>query len=47
MTCAVNYIQSRNFRGFEVYMITIAIYLLLSIALRALLGGIDYAVFPN
>jgi polar amino acid transport system permease protein len=32
-----NLIQSRNFRAFEAYMVATAIYLLLAIALRALL----------
>lgn len=34
LTFAANFITSRNFRNFEVYLVTTAIYLLLAIALR-------------
>lgn len=34
LTYAANFIQSRNFRGFEVYLVVTAIYLLLAIGLR-------------
>lgn len=44
---AANYIQSRNFRAFEVYLVVTAIYLLLSISLRAVLRGVGRAVFPK
>jgi len=37
LTYAANYIQSRNFRAFEVYFLVALIYLLLSIALRYVL----------
>ncbi|MFG1359459.1 amino acid ABC transporter permease [Xanthobacter pseudotagetidis] len=47
LTYAANYIQSRNFRAFEVYLVVTGIYLLLAIALRALLRGIGRAVFPK
>ncbi len=47
LTYAANYIQSRNFRAFEVYLVATALYLMLSIALRALLRGIGRAVFPK
>jgi polar amino acid transport system permease protein len=47
LTYAANYIQSRNFRAFEVYLVVTGIYLALAIALRALLRGIARAVFPK
>lgn len=34
LTYAANFIQSRNFRGFEVYLVVTAIYLLLAVGLR-------------
>jgi len=37
LTFAANYIQSRNFRAFEVYFVTTGIYLLLAVLLRRLL----------
>jgi polar amino acid transport system permease protein len=37
LTFAANFIQSRNFRAFETYIIVALIYLLMSIGLRALL----------
>jgi polar amino acid transport system permease protein len=37
LSYAANLIQSRNFRGFEAYLIATALYLLLSIALRRVL----------
>lgn len=47
LTYAANYIQSRNFRAFEVYLVATALYLMLAIGLRALLRGIGRAVFPK
>lgn len=37
LTFAANFIQSRNFRAFEVYLVTTGIYLMLAILLRQLL----------
>jgi len=37
LTFAANFIQSRNFRAFEVYFVTTGIYLALSVLLRQLL----------
>jgi polar amino acid transport system permease protein len=47
LTYAANFIQSRNFRAFEVYLVVTLIYLLLAIATRALLRGIGRVVFPK
>ena len=40
LTYAANYIQSRNFRAFEVYLVVTVLYLLLAISTRSLLRGI-------
>jgi polar amino acid transport system permease protein len=40
LTFAANFIQSRNFRAFETYIIVALIYLALSVALRALLSRV-------
>ena len=45
LTYAANFIQSRNFRAFEVYLVTALIYLLLAIATRALLRVIGRRYF--
>jgi polar amino acid transport system permease protein len=47
LTYAANYIQSRNFRAFEVYLVVTALYLLLAIAARAILRGIGRWSFPK
>jgi polar amino acid transport system permease protein len=47
LTYAANFIQSRNFRAFEVYLVATLLYLLLAIAMRAVLRGVGYAVFPR
>lgn len=47
LTYAANYIQSRNFRAFEVYLVVTLLYLLLSVAARAILNGIGRFVFPR
>ena len=47
LTFAANFIQSRNFRPFEIYFVTTAIYLCLAILLRQLLGGIGWWLFPR
>jgi polar amino acid transport system permease protein len=45
LTYAANYIQSRDFRAFETYLIVTAIYLVLSIALRWLLNRMGARLF--
>jgi polar amino acid transport system permease protein len=47
LTYAANFIQSRNFRAFEVYLVVAVIYLLLAIIVRALLRGLGYQLFPK
>ncbi|MFG1427226.1 amino acid ABC transporter permease [Roseixanthobacter glucoisosaccharinicivorans] len=47
LTYAANFVQSRNFRAFEVYLVAAFLYLLLAIAMRALLRGIGRALFPK
>jgi polar amino acid transport system permease protein len=47
LTYAANYIQSRDFRSFETYMIVTVIYLLLSIALRWLLNRLGARLFAG
>jgi polar amino acid transport system permease protein len=42
LTYAANFIQSRNFRAFEVYLVAALIYLLLAIVVRALLRAIGH-----
>jgi polar amino acid transport system permease protein len=45
LTYAANFIQSRNFRAFEVYLVSALIYLLLAIGARALLRIIGQRFF--
>ncbi len=45
LTFAASYIQSRNFRAFEVYLVTTVIYLLLAIGLRGLLHATGVYLF--
>jgi polar amino acid transport system permease protein len=47
LTYAANYIQSRNFRSFESYLIITAIYLLLSILLRQSLNRLGRGLFAG
>ncbi len=47
LTYAANFIQSRNFRAFEVYFVSALLYLLLAIGMRALLRGIGRLAFPR
>jgi polar amino acid transport system permease protein len=47
LTYAANFIQSRNFRAFEVYFVAALLYLLLAIAARALLRGLGRVIFPS
>lgn len=45
LTYAANFIQSRNFRAFEVYLVSALIYLLLAIGMRAGLRVIGHRYF--
>ena len=47
LTYAANFIQSRNFRAFEVYFVAAGLYLLLAILMRALLRGVGRVIFPK
>ncbi|MFC5069986.1 amino acid ABC transporter permease [Flaviflagellibacter deserti] len=47
LTFAANFIQSRNFRAFEAYAVSTAIYLLLAILLRQVLRGVGFTLFPR
>jgi polar amino acid transport system permease protein len=47
LTYAANFIQSRNFRSFESYLIITAIYLFLSIVLRQLLNRLGRGLFAG
>ncbi|AFL50205.1 polar amino acid transport system permease protein [Sinorhizobium fredii] len=47
LTFAANFIQSRTFRAFEAYMISTAVYLLLAILLRQMLGMVGWLIFPR
>lgn len=45
LTFAANFIQSRTFRGFEVYLVVTAIYLLLAVIMRATFNLVGQRVF--
>lgn len=47
LTFAANFIQSRNFRAFETYIVTTLIYLALALALRQALRGVGWWLFPR
>ncbi|WP_028312762.1 amino acid ABC transporter permease [Derxia gummosa] len=47
LTFAANFIQSRSFRAFEVYIVVTGIYLALSVLLRQLLRGVGGLMFPR
>lgn len=47
LTFAANFIQSRNFRAFETYIVSTLIYLALAIMLRQLLAGLGWMLFPR
>jgi polar amino acid transport system permease protein len=47
LTYAANFIQSRTFRAFEVYLVAAVIYLLLAIVTRALLRGLGRILFQS
>ncbi|RWP03056.1 MAG: amino acid ABC transporter permease [Mesorhizobium sp.] len=47
LTFAANFIQSRNFRAFETYIVSTLIYLALAILLRQMLAGLGWMLFPR
>lgn len=47
LTFAANFIQSRNFRAFEVYFVATAIYFVLVLVLRQLLRALGLWLFPR
>lgn len=47
LTFAANFIQSRNFRSFEVYFVAAAVYLLLAIGLRQLFSLVGTLAFAR
>ena len=47
LTAAAQNIQSRTFRSFEVYIVTIGIYLVLSIGFSAVFAALNRAFFPR
>jgi polar amino acid transport system permease protein len=47
LTYAANFVQSRNFRAFEVYLVVAVAYLLLAIVMRALLRRLGRVLFKS
>jgi polar amino acid transport system permease protein len=47
LTYAANFIQSRNFRSFEIYLVITAIYLGLAIVLRRMLNQLGSGLFAG
>jgi polar amino acid transport system permease protein len=47
LTYAANFIQSRDFRAFETYIVTTLIYLALAMLLRQVLRGVGWWLFPR
>ncbi len=47
LTYAANYIQSRTFRSFEIYLVITVVYLFLAIALRRLLNRMGRGLFAG
>jgi polar amino acid transport system permease protein len=47
LTYAANFVQSRTFRAFEVYLVAAVIYLLLAILMRAVLRGLGRILFRS
>jgi polar amino acid transport system permease protein len=47
LTYAANFVQSRTFRAFEVYLVAAAAYLVLAIVMRAVLRGIGRILFSS
>lgn len=47
LTFAGSFVQSRNFRAFETYVVTTLTYLALAIMLRKVLDGVGWLAFPR
>lgn len=47
LTFVANFIQSRNFRGFEIYIVVAVLYLVLAVCVRAILMRIGRACFKG
>ena len=47
LTFAANFIQSRNFLSFEVYLVVALLYLLLAVLMRQLFKVVHHYAFPN
>jgi polar amino acid transport system permease protein len=47
LTAAAQDIQSRTFRSFEVYIVTIAIYLVLSVGFTGVFAALNRLFFPR
>jgi polar amino acid transport system permease protein len=47
LTFAANFVQSRNFRSFEVYFVATGVYLAMAIGLRAVFNLIGNRLFPH
>ncbi len=47
LTYAANYIQSRNFRAFEIYLVSAGLYLVLAIVMRAMLAAFGRVWFAK
>lgn len=47
ITFAANFIQSRNFRAFEAYIVATLLYLVLALAVRQLMRLLGTAIFPR
>jgi polar amino acid transport system permease protein len=45
LTYAANFVQSRNFRAFECYIVSSVLYLMLAISMRSLLRGLGHRLF--
>jgi polar amino acid transport system permease protein len=47
LTFASSFVQSRNFRAFETYVVATLTYLALSILLRKVLDAVGWLLFPR
>lgn len=47
LTFAANFIQSRNFLSFEVYLVVTVLYLMFAILMRQAFKAVHYYAFPN
>ena len=45
LTYAANFVQSRNFRAFECYVVSATLYLMLAVLMRSLLRSIGNSLF--